>query len=145
MAVGEITDVDARSGWTIVHDGAPFSLEPIELPVGRATLQSRNGMLILRRGEQLMRPTNCRGRLSHITFGPNHVTFGPNHVSLTLDGSAPEHSTLALPKIQATQVLLCRGGGRDLPRQDVADGYALFRRPACAKNLSFVCLWQGVT
>jgi len=69
MGVGAVLDVTPWEGFTIVHDGRPVRLGPLETPAGRLTVDSDGAVLALRRGGRAVLSTDLRGRLTHLRLG----------------------------------------------------------------------------
>ena len=125
LAIAEVSDVSAWSGWTIRNDGVELQLGPLNTPIGRATLSIGGGVLRLSQGARQVLASNVKGSLRQIVLRPGFT-------SLQLPAGSEKGAEIRLFGIDSRQMVLARQGSRDLAVKAESDGILLTLAPTGA-------------
>ncbi len=135
MAVGEIMDVDPWNGWVVVNDGEPFSLGPIESPVGPVTVAVADAILTLAKGDTALLVTNILGPVSQLRLGDGQL-------ALTLPGAVGAEAFIRLPRLKGQEIRLARIGDRDALWIDDGGGVTFDDLGPDADGSRFRVVWE---
>ena len=107
LAVAEVMDVSAWTGWTLRNDGRDFSLGPIATPIGDTTLTISKGEMSLSRHGRPVFATTVRGRIENLRITDDVVSFG-------VPGGAAKGDRVHLPTVNKDRVLLAQQNRKPL-------------------------------
>ena len=126
MAVAEVMDVSAWSGWSLRNDGQDLDLGPIQSPIGTITLSIRKGELSLSKAERPILATTLRGRLENLRISPEVI-------SLTLPAGLAMGGNLTLHGVDRGRIILARQMDREIAATETATGVDLAVAPTGAE------------
>ena len=135
MAVAEVMDVSAWSGWTLRNDGPDQALGPVSTPVGMVMVTIEKGDLSLSVGKRKILTTNLKGRLTNLRIAPDLVSF-------LAPAGIGKGATLTLFGRDRSQLLLARQDGKDIAVTDTDGGLTLHIAPTATQEQSVLVVFQ---
>ncbi len=135
MAVAEVMDVSAWSGWTLCNDGPDQALGPVSTPVGMAMVTIEKGDLSLSVGKRKILTTNLKGRLTNLRIAPDLVSF-------QTPASVGKGAMVTLLGRDRKQLLLARQVGKDIAVTDTDGGLTLHIAPTATQEQSVLVVFQ---
>ena len=107
LALAEVMDVSAWTGWTLRNDGADLALGPVITPIGSAHFAINDGVMTLSQHGSPVLKTDVRGQLGNLRIQPGLLTA-------QLPPGLKAGAAMTLFTRGQPRVVVARQGGRDI-------------------------------
>ena len=107
LALAEVMDVSAWTGWTLRNDGKDVALGPVNTPIGKAHLTINGATMTLSQHGRTILSTAIRGQLTNIRIERGLL-------SLQLPSGLKTGAELTVQPLGPASIVIARQAGRDI-------------------------------